>query len=95
MWTIFLKSLLNFLQYCFCLMFQFFGQEACGILASSPGTEPISPALEDEVPTAGPPGNPRTHVHKELMALVHKGQSESAFSPCLLPILSLTFPSLL
>ena len=94
MWTIFLKSLLNFLQYCFCFMFQFFGQEACGILAPSPGIEPISPALEDEVLTTGAPGNPRTQRLPELM-VVHKGQSESAFSPCLLPIPSLAFPSLL
>ena len=32
MWTIF-KSLLNLLQYCFCIMFWFFGRKACGILA--------------------------------------------------------------
>ena len=28
----FLKSLLNLLQYCFCLVFWFFGPKACGIL---------------------------------------------------------------
>ena len=33
--TFFFKSLLNLLQYCFCcFMFCFFGQEACGILAT-------------------------------------------------------------
>ena len=32
-WTIFLKSLLNLLYYCFCFMFLFFGPEAYGILA--------------------------------------------------------------
>ena len=40
MWTIFLKALLSLVQYCFCLMFWFFGHEACGILASWPGIEP-------------------------------------------------------
>ena len=52
----FLKSLLNLLQYCFCLMFWFFGHEACGILAPWPGIEPTPPALEGEVLTTGPPG---------------------------------------
>ena len=37
-------------------MFWFFGQEACGILASRPGIEPAPPALEGEVLTTGPPG---------------------------------------
>ena len=74
-------------------MFQFFGQEACGILTPSPGIDPISPALEDEVLTNGPPGKPQDSRLPELMALVHEGQSESAFSPCLLSIPPLTFPS--
>ena len=30
---LFLKSLLNLLQYCFCFMFWFFGCEACGIFS--------------------------------------------------------------
>ena len=37
-------------------MFQFFGQEACGILTPRPGIEPISSALEGKVLTPGPPG---------------------------------------
>ena len=41
-------------------MFCFFGQEACGILAIWPGTEPSSPALEGEVLTTGPPGKSLT-----------------------------------
>ena len=41
----FFKSLLNLLQHCFCFMFLFFGQEACGILASRLGIEPTIPAL--------------------------------------------------
>ena len=45
----FLKSLLNFLQYCFCFMFWFFGQEACGILVPQPGIEHSPPVLEGEV----------------------------------------------
>ena len=32
------------------------GCEACGILAPRPGIEPAPAALEDEVPTTGPPG---------------------------------------
>ena len=37
-------------------MFLVFGREACGILAPRPGIKPASPALEDEVLTAGPLG---------------------------------------
>ena len=54
--NIFLKFLLNLLQYCFCFMFCFIGPEACGILAPRPGIEPTPPALEGEVLTTGPPG---------------------------------------
>ena len=43
---IFLKSLLNFLQRYFCLMFWFFGQEVCGILVPPPGIEPTPSSLE-------------------------------------------------
>ena len=52
----FLKSLLNFLQYCFCFMLWLLGLEACGILAPYPGIEPTPPALEGRVLTTGPPG---------------------------------------
>ena len=38
--------------------FFFFGREACGILVPQLGIKPSSPALEDEVLTTGPPGNP-------------------------------------
>ena len=48
---LFLKPLLNLLQYCFCFTFCFFGHEACGILAPQPG---IERALE--VLTTGPRG---------------------------------------
>lgn len=34
------KSLLNLLQFCFCLMFCFFGHEACGIFSFQTRTEP-------------------------------------------------------
>ena len=47
----FLNSLLNLLQYCFCFTFWFFGHQACGILASQPGVEPVSPALEGKLLT--------------------------------------------
>ena len=55
MWTI-LKPLLNLLQYCFCFMFWSFGHEACRIMATPRGMEPVLPALEGEVLTTGPPG---------------------------------------
>ena len=56
MWIIFLKSLLNLLQYCFHFMFWFFGREACGIRVPQPGIEPAPPVWEVEVLTTGPPG---------------------------------------
>ena len=37
-------------------MFQFFGWEACGILAPQSGIEPTAPALESEVSATGGPG---------------------------------------
>ena len=37
-------------------MFLFYGQEACGILAAQPGTEPLPSALESKVLTTGLPG---------------------------------------
>ena len=46
-----LKSLLNLLQYFFCFIFQFFGQEACGILAPWAEIKPAPPTLEGEVLT--------------------------------------------
>ena len=50
------KSLLHLLQYCFCFMFWFFGQEACGILAPRPGVETTPPASEGEISITGPLG---------------------------------------
>ena len=52
----FLKTLLNFLQYCFCFVFQFFSPETCGILAPQPGIQLSAPALEGNVSTTGPHG---------------------------------------
>ena len=40
-------------------MFQVFGHEACGILASQPGIKPALPALEGDVLTTGLPGGGR------------------------------------
>lgn len=65
MWTL-LRSLLNSLQYCFCLIFWGFGHEAGGIFAVRPGIEPCTltrdrtctPAMEGKVSTPGWPGNP-------------------------------------
>ena len=55
-YSFFFKSLLNLLHYYFCLMFWFFGCEACGNLAPPSGIEPSPHALEGEVLTIGPPG---------------------------------------
>ena len=55
MWTI-LKSLLNFLQYCFCFMFWFSDQEAHGIISPWPGIELAPSVLEGKVSTTGRPG---------------------------------------
>ena len=52
----FFKSLLNFLQYCFCSMLWFSGYKAHGILVPWPGVEPTLPAMEGEVSTTGSPG---------------------------------------
>ena len=49
-------SLMNLLQYHFCFMLWFFGQEAYGILALQPGMESKHPDLEGKVLTTGPPG---------------------------------------
>ena len=43
------------LQYCFCFMFWFLGQEACGITAPCPGMESTPLALEGKAPTSGRP----------------------------------------
>ena len=51
-----IKSLLNLLQYCLCLMFWIFGHKACWILAPWPGIKLVPHALEWEVLTTGPPG---------------------------------------
>ena len=52
-----LKSLLNFLQFCFSFfMFWFFGPKACGILVPWPCMEPPHRALESKVLTIGLPG---------------------------------------
>ena len=58
----FLKSLLNLLQYYFCFMFWFIGQEACGILVPWLGIEPAHPALEGKALTTGPPEKPLPNV---------------------------------
>ena len=53
----FLKSLPHLLQYCFCFMFWFCVQEACGVLYPCPGIKPAPPALESKVLTSGLPGS--------------------------------------
>ena len=55
MWTIFLKSLLNLLQHCFCFMFWFFGLKAWGILAPWPRIKP-TPCSGRQSLNQWPPG---------------------------------------
>lgn len=55
---LFLKSVLNLLQYCFCCVFWSFGPQACGILAPQAETKPTSLALEGGVFTTGPQRSP-------------------------------------
>ena len=62
MWTVFKKSLLNFLQQCFSSVFWFSDREACEILAPLPGIEPPLPALEGEVNHWTPGEVPRVTV---------------------------------
>ena len=47
------------------LCFWSFGREERGILASQPGIESASPALEGEVLTAGPPGKSHSKIFKQ------------------------------
>ena len=64
MWTIFLKSLSNLLQFYFCFMFWvffcffvfFFGYKACGIIVPQPAIKLVYPALEGEIFNTGLPG---------------------------------------
>ena len=56
-WCIlFLKSLLNLLQYHFCFMLWILGHKACGILSPLPRIKPASLALEHKVSTTQLPG---------------------------------------
>ena len=63
-------SLLNLLQCCFCFMF-FLGQDACRILASQPGFEPATLALEGKVLITGPPGKSPGLLTSYYLALYH------------------------
>ena len=49
------NTTLNLLQYCFCLMFWFFGHEARGILTPLSATQSLPFAPEGEILTTGPP----------------------------------------
>ena len=50
-------------------VFMFFGQEACGILASRPGIE-MPPILEDEVVTTGPSRSLFNHISNSLFKAI-------------------------
>lgn len=44
----------------------FFGPEVCEIPAPTPGIKPTHPALEGQVLTTGPPGNPSTYLFRSM-----------------------------
>ena len=79
------------LQCCFCFIFCFLGQEACGILAPQPGIKPTPPALESEsevaqsCPTLSDPMDcspPGSSIHGILQAKVLEWGA-IAFSTCI------------
>ena len=70
---LFLKSLLNLLQYCFCFMSWCFGWEACGISAPWLGIEITTPALE-EVLTTGLPRKSAPHRPPSYLMGCNQGQ---------------------
>ena len=63
-------------------MFCVFDHEACGILAPRPGTEPVSPALESEILTTGPP---RTSPDVILTWVVLSKETER-LTECKIPV---------
>ena len=52
----FFKVYIEFLHYCFCFKFCFFGLKACGILVPQRVIKLATPRLEGKVLTTGPPG---------------------------------------
>ena len=60
------KVFVEFLPYCFCFMFWFFGHEACVILASWPGIELTPPALEGAVLTTDRQGSASLYTCKVI-----------------------------
>ena len=72
MWTIF-KVFIEFVTILFPFhILDFFGREACGILAAQPGVKPASPTLEGEVLTTGPAGKSPCSVSR-----IHRLRSAS------------------
>ena len=63
-------------------MFCVFDHEECGILAPRPGTEPVSPALESEILTTGPP---RTSPDVILTWVVLSKETER-LTECKIPV---------
>ena len=66
---LFLKSLLNLLQYCFCFMSWLLGPEACGIIAHQVRIELTLPALKRKALTTGPPGKSPNAILMEPMEM--------------------------
>ena len=90
MWTIF-KVFIEFFTILFLFYVCCFGHEACGILASWSGIEPISSALEGEVLTTGPQGIHsliHTSFFKVMLSLLPKGGEKVGSERCLLHITS-------
>ena len=75
---LFLKFLLNLLQYCFCFMFSFFGCKPCGILSPNKGSSLHTPRLKG-VSASGQQGSPAciciSSVHLfSLECKLHEGR---------------------
>ena len=62
----FLKSLLNWLHYCFCFIVLTFLATGMQDLRSWPGIKPIPLTLESEVLTTGPPGK-KLNLHNCIL----------------------------
>ena len=73
----FSKSLLNWLQCCFCFMFWFSGHEACGILAPQPGIKPILPVWKGKISCTGPLGKSLGVLALSTLCLL---------CPCFIPV---------
>ena len=64
----FFKVFIDFVTILLLFYVLFFGHKACGILALQPGIRPVSPELEGDVLTPGPPGKSLSFQFKGVQA---------------------------